>query len=234
MPARICELRIVAGGAGCEFTLKDGQTSLANAIRRTMIQDVMSAAVSRVDIHLNDTVLPDEMLSHRLGLVPLLGGSEDDVTFQLDCEGPCVVTSDDLHPARPECGLRFAPGVSLFPLASGQRVSLDAHCGVGCGRDHARFCQCAAPCYAIRHEGVDHPECMCVDSAAAHGARCAKCGDTRPDKRAALRPLVHAFRFESNGGAPLDLLHETLLTLREKVRGMRAALDASALSEGAQ
>ena len=44
--------------------------SLANALRRS-VGDVPVLAISECDIYKNDTVLYDEVIAHRLGLVPL-------------------------------------------------------------------------------------------------------------------------------------------------------------------
>ena len=54
-----------------EFILSDTDTSVANALRRVMIGEVPTLAIDRVEIETNTTVMADEFLSHRLGLVPL-------------------------------------------------------------------------------------------------------------------------------------------------------------------
>lgn len=45
--------------------------SLANSLRRSMISRIDTLAIDQVQIHENSSVLPDEMLAHRLGMVPL-------------------------------------------------------------------------------------------------------------------------------------------------------------------
>eukprot|EP01060_Flectonema_neradi_P007215 TRINITY_DN15007_c0_g2_i1.p1 TRINITY_DN15007_c0_g2~~TRINITY_DN15007_c0_g2_i1.p1 ORF type:complete len:417 (+),score=70.73 TRINITY_DN15007_c0_g2_i1:244-1494(+) len=45
--------------------------SLANALRRVMLSEVPMLAIDTVEVQQNDSVLHDEMLVHRLGLIPI-------------------------------------------------------------------------------------------------------------------------------------------------------------------
>lgn len=53
------------------FDLKHVDTSIANAFRRIMISEVPSVAAEYVYFFNNTSVLQDEVLAHRIGLVPL-------------------------------------------------------------------------------------------------------------------------------------------------------------------
>ena len=68
--------------------------SFANSLRRTLIADVPTLAIDMVEIMVNTTVLSDEFLSHRLGMVPLL--SMDTANALVDqrvrASTPCVCT----------------------------------------------------------------------------------------------------------------------------------------------
>ncbi|KAG8823501.1 DNA-directed RNA polymerase core subunit rpc40 [Serendipita sp. 399] len=54
-----------------EFDIVGVDASIANALRRIMIAEVPTLAIERVYIYNNTSVIQDEVLSHRLGLVPL-------------------------------------------------------------------------------------------------------------------------------------------------------------------
>ena len=53
--------------------------SLANAIRRS-VSEVSTLAISEVEIFKNDSALYDEMLAHRVGLVPIVNEHVTDKT----------------------------------------------------------------------------------------------------------------------------------------------------------
>ncbi|XP_054261154.1 DNA-directed RNA polymerases I and III subunit RPAC1-like isoform X2 [Macrosteles quadrilineatus] len=54
-----------------EFDLIGVHTSLANAFRRILLSEVPSMAIEKVLIYNNTSLLQDEVLAHRLGLIPL-------------------------------------------------------------------------------------------------------------------------------------------------------------------
>jgi DNA-directed RNA polymerase II subunit RPB3 len=89
-----------------EFILEDVDVSVANALRRVMIAEVPTIAIDLVEFQNNTTVLNDEYIAHRLGLVPLISddasklkrpidphehAEEVDFTFTLDVK----CTSDE-------------------------------------------------------------------------------------------------------------------------------------------
>lgn len=54
-----------------EFDLIGMHPFLANTFRRLMISDVPSMAIEKVHMYNNTSIIQDEVLSHRLGLIPL-------------------------------------------------------------------------------------------------------------------------------------------------------------------
>lgn len=55
------------------FSIIGIDASLANAIRRILIAEVPTLAIEQVFVNNNTSVLADEVLAHRLGLIPLRG-----------------------------------------------------------------------------------------------------------------------------------------------------------------
>lgn len=60
----------------CVFSLVGLDASLANAFRRILLAEIPMLAVEDVFVQQNTSVVQDEVLAHRLGLVPLRGNKE--------------------------------------------------------------------------------------------------------------------------------------------------------------
>lgn len=69
----------------CEFEVVGIDASISNALRRTLIAEVPTVAIEHVYIWNNTSIIQDEVLSHRLGLVPL-AVDPSKLTFKLDDE----------------------------------------------------------------------------------------------------------------------------------------------------
>lgn len=68
------------------FTLENVDLALANSFRRVMMADLPTVAIDLVEIETNATVLPDEFISHRLGMIPLMSSNcEEAMRYTRDC-----------------------------------------------------------------------------------------------------------------------------------------------------
>lgn len=80
------------------FLLSGADAATANAIRRTIMAEVPTFAIEYVQIEENSTIMHDEFIAHRLGLIPLRSNKASDYlfTFECDCEKHC-----------PRCSVEF-------------------------------------------------------------------------------------------------------------------------------
>ena len=53
------------------FDLIGAEPPLANALRRILIAEIPTMAIEKVEMWQNTSIIPDENLAHRLGLIPL-------------------------------------------------------------------------------------------------------------------------------------------------------------------
>ena len=139
--------------------LKGVPLQYANAIRRICLNGVPVFAVDTVDIIENTSVLADEGLAHRLGLVPLRtdleryaepskcscgtqeGCSNCRVRFVLDSgdtEQTRTVLSGEIKSEDPDI-VPISADVPIIDLAPGQKVKAEAYARLGRGSDHAKW-----------------------------------------------------------------------------------------------
>lgn len=68
-----------------EFSLENADVALANGLRRVFIADVATLAIEKVSVEENTSVLHDEFIVHRLGLIPLQSSVATSMNFPHDC-----------------------------------------------------------------------------------------------------------------------------------------------------
>ncbi len=165
------------------FTLSGASPAFANAFRRAMIGEVPTLAIEDVRIYDNTSALFDEMLAHRLGLIPIktdlssystqekctcggVGCPGCTVTYTLSAEGPRTVSSSDLIPQDPKA-VPVYDNVPIVKLTKGQKLVLEAKAILNTGREHAKW-QPTLVCGYKNHPVVSISEAcdacgMCVE-----------------------------------------------------------------------
>jgi DNA-directed RNA polymerase II subunit RPB3 len=67
------------------FELSNVDLSVANALRRVIIAEVPTMAIDMVQVKENTSVLNDEFIAHRIGLVPLRSDNVDQFVSHSSC-----------------------------------------------------------------------------------------------------------------------------------------------------
>ncbi len=141
--------------------LGDVPLSIANAIRRFTINEVPTMAVEEVLVIENSSAMPNEVLTHRISLIPFISDidryvapEECDCGSKLGCEKcvvryvlraealdePLTVYSGDIIPEDPTTTVKpVSPKIPIVKLAPGQRVEMELYVRVGKGRKNAKW-----------------------------------------------------------------------------------------------
>ncbi len=115
----------------------EANETLANALRRS-VSEIPTLAIDEVEIYKNDSALYDEVLAHRLGLVPLVTeksmNEKTSVDLKLTAVGPCTVYSGDLKGSAEIVETK----IPITILGEGHKLELLATAKLGIGIDHAK------------------------------------------------------------------------------------------------
>ncbi len=137
------------------FSIKGIDATFANAMRRNMLDTVPVMAIEDVEFRKNTSVLYDEIVAHRLGLVPLStdlksynmlskckckgeGCNRCQLKLTLSVKGPAIVYASDLKSKDP----KVKPVQAKIPIAKllkGQEIELEATAILGQGKEHTKW-----------------------------------------------------------------------------------------------
>ena len=121
----------------------------ANALRRICLNGVPIYAVESIDVLENSSVLADEGIAHRVGLIPLKtdleaskdGNENDKIMLTLDSgvsEETRTILSGDLK-SQDNNVIPTSNDIPIVTLAPGQSLKFEAYARLGKGTEHARW-----------------------------------------------------------------------------------------------
>lgn len=174
--SKILEMR----GNTLRFFLGGVDVAVANALRRIMIAEVPTMAIDDVVVIENSSTMRDEMVAHRLGLIPLrtdldsyvlpedcdcqseMGCNKCSVTLTLVAEAVDAVRtvySKELKSLDPDI-IPASMAIPILKLARGQRVRIETYARLGRGRDHAKWQPVSACAYTYASTiSIDREKC---------------------------------------------------------------------------
>ncbi|XP_053793076.1 DNA-directed RNA polymerases I and III subunit RPAC1 isoform X3 [Vidua macroura] len=159
-------------GDTLEFDMVGIDAAIANAFRRILLAEVPTMAVEKVFVYNNTSIVQDEILAHRLGLIPIRAdprlfeyrnqgdqeGTEiDTLQFQLKIKckrNPQAAKEssdpDELYFNHKDADFRpVHDDILIALLRPGQEIDVLMHCVKGIGKDHAKFSPVATASYRL-------------------------------------------------------------------------------------
>lgn len=138
------------------FILKDADVAFANALRRVIVEEVPTMAIEDVEFRKNSSILYDEIIAHRLGLIPFKTDLKSyNLPENCKCKGKGCARCQlkmTLKPAK-SAGIVYSseiktkdssvkPAYGKMPivkLLKGQELELEATAVLGKGNHHAKW-----------------------------------------------------------------------------------------------
>lgn len=137
------------------FIIEDITATIANTLRRIMLVEVPVLAIKEVTFNKNTSPLYDEIVAHRLSLLPLKTDLKSynlaeeckckgkgcplcQLNLTLKSKGPCTVYSSDLKSQDPKIET-FYKEMPIVNLLKGQKLELEAVAVLGKGKEHTKF-----------------------------------------------------------------------------------------------
>ncbi len=141
-----------------EFLVDGTTVEFTNAIRRILLSEIPVMAIDEVIFLENSSPLFDEIIAHRLGLIPLktdlkrynlpkactCGGAGCTLCqVELNCETHCEVDEQTIYSENLESNDEYvkpvSPKIPLLKLGRGKSVVFEAYARLGIGKQHAKW-----------------------------------------------------------------------------------------------
>jgi DNA-directed RNA polymerase subunit D len=137
------------------FLFKGASPAFANMLRKMIIDEVPTMAIEDVEFRKNSSVLYDEIIAHRLGLIPLKTDLKSyTVKDECKCEGEgcnrCelklvlkqktggIVYASDMDSKDPKV-VPVHPNTPIVKLGKGQVLEFEATAAMGRGKEHVKW-----------------------------------------------------------------------------------------------
>ena len=137
------------------FVIKDSTPAFVNTLRRMITEEVPTLAIENVEFRDNSSALYDEVIAHRLGLIPI---KTDLKSYELPSECSCkgkgcakctlkmtlvgksagYVYSGDIKSKDSKCVPAY-PKLPVAKLLKGQKIEIEATAVLGQGKEHAKW-----------------------------------------------------------------------------------------------
>lgn len=140
----LLEIEKIEGKANkAKFMVKGVNTAFMNSLRRTIQAEVKTFAIKIVNVYENTGVMFDEMMSHRIAMLPVSSepkyyDKEEKVILTLEKEGPCTVYSKDIKST--QSGIEIIDKkVPITKLNKNQKIKLELEAVTGKGSTHTKW-----------------------------------------------------------------------------------------------
>lgn len=138
------------------FILQKADVEFVNMLRRYMIEEVPVMAIEDVEFRKNNSILYDEVVAHRLGLIPLKTDLKSyNIPKDCKCKGkgcarcrlkmklcvktPGVVYASEIKSKDPKIKPVY-PKTPIVKLIKGQDIEFEATAILGKGKEHMKWC----------------------------------------------------------------------------------------------
>ena len=137
------------------FVLINSTPSFANAIRRAIVEEVPTMAIEEVEFRKNNSILYDEIIAHRLGLLPLTtdlksytisseckcegkGCARCQLKLTLKAKGPGIVYASEIA-SKDSAVKPFYTKTPIVKLLKNQVLEFEATAILGKGKEHVKW-----------------------------------------------------------------------------------------------